>query len=263
MKFINFRSKSVSPLIASILLIVVSVIFVVIFLTWSQSFTNEELNKQSNLNDLEHSDVEHYIYPKTFSNGLMQFNYSPPANIGTKDIVINKYKIFCDNNETDKITLTSPYTLKQGINFLKLGLFNDQHISSKKFTVVLETDDNKSIIVKNITNPYPYDETEEEPEAVLEQVATPTAYPVAGTYTSTMFYSNYDNQVILTTSTSDANIYYTTDESIPTQANTLYSGPISIAATTTLKAKAFKTGWTDSNVFSGAYIITSGGMHQQ
>jgi hypothetical protein len=156
MKFINFRSKSVSPLIASILLIVVSVIFVVIFLTWSQSFTNEELNKQSNLNDLELSDAEHYIYPKTFSNGLMQFNYSPPANLGTKDIVIAKYKILYDNTETDIITLNSSYTLKQGLNVLNLSLFTDQNIPSRKFTIILETEDSKYITLRNISNPYPY-----------------------------------------------------------------------------------------------------------
>jgi hypothetical protein len=251
------KSKAISPIIASILLIIVSVILVVIFLTWSQSFTNEELNKQSNLNDLELSDAEHYIYPKTFSNGLMQFNYSPPANIGTKDIVINKYKIFYDNNETDEITLTSPYPLKQGINFLKLDLFNNQHISSRKFTVVLETDDNKYILVKNITNPYPYDETEEEPEAVLEQVATPTFAPDENTIYETI-------SVQLFCSTLDAIIYYTIDGSQPTRDSLVYSSAITLSpdTNTTINGFAVKDGYADSQIIFGWFIspIGSGGV---
>ncbi len=151
-----FKQRSVSPLIATILLIVTSVMLITIILTWGQAFTNKKLDQQSNLNTLEPSDIDHYIYPKTFVNGLMQFNYSPPDNIGAMNISINKYKIFFDNNETAEIDLDSSYTLKEGINFLRLDDFDDQQISSKKFTLVLETDDDKYITIKNITNPYPY-----------------------------------------------------------------------------------------------------------
>jgi len=86
----------------------------------------------------------------------MQFNYSPPANLGTKDIVIAKYKILYDNTETDIITLNSSYTLKQGLNVLNLSLFTDQNIPSRKFTIILETEDSKYITLRNISNPYPY-----------------------------------------------------------------------------------------------------------
>jgi hypothetical protein len=80
-------------------------------------------------------------------------------------------------------------------------------------------------------------------------VATPVFSPVAGTYTSAQ-------SVTITTTTSGATIRYTTDGSTPSAtAGTVYAGPISISATTTLKAIAYETGFTNSAVKSGTYSI--------
>jgi uncharacterized repeat protein (TIGR03803 family) len=85
--------------------------------------------------------------------------------------------------------------------------------------------------------------------------AAPTFSPVAGTYTSAQ-------TVTITSTTSGASIAYTTDGSTPTESGgsvthgTLYSSPVSISATATLKAIAFKTGFTDSTGTSGLYTIT-------
>lgn len=78
-------------------------------------------------------------------------------------------------------------------------------------------------------------------------VATPTATPPAGTFdTST--------SVTLATSTTGADIYYTTDGSAPTvESGTKYTTAISLSATTTIKAIAVKEGMYDSAVFSGTY----------
>src|SRR6266540_3880075 len=56
-------------------------------------------------------------------------------------------------------------------------------------------------------------------------------------------------------STEGATIYYTTDGSTPTSGSLLYPGPISVTATTTLKAIAIKSGMTDSAVATAAYVI--------
>ncbi len=84
-------------------------------------------------------------------------------------------------------------------------------------------------------------------------VAAPTFTPAGGSYTSTQ-------SVSISTTTSGASIRYTTDGSTPSETNgTVYSGPVSIATTTTLKAIAYESGLTDSSVTSATYTITSGG----
>lgn len=79
--------------------------------------------------------------------------------------------------------------------------------------------------------------------------ATPTFSPVAGTYASAQ-------DVTVTSAGADA-IYYTTDGSTPTTGSTLYSGPVHVAVTETLKALATKAGLTNSAIGTAAYTITS------
>jgi sulfatase modifying factor 1 len=79
-------------------------------------------------------------------------------------------------------------------------------------------------------------------------VATPEFSPTGGTYTSSQ-------SVTISCETSDATILYTVNGDEPTSTSTLYSNPISITVTATLKAKAFKTGWDDSETASAAYVI--------
>jgi uncharacterized repeat protein (TIGR03803 family) len=87
--------------------------------------------------------------------------------------------------------------------------------------------------------------------AFAQQAATPTFSPIAGTYASAQ-------SVTISTTTSGANIRYTTDGSTPTETNgTVYSGAVSINSSTQLNAIAYKSGDTDSTVISGLYTITS------
>jgi hypothetical protein len=78
--------------------------------------------------------------------------------------------------------------------------------------------------------------------------ATPSLNPPPGTYTGTQ-------QVTITTTTSGATIYYTTDGSTPTTASTMYTGPVAVSVTETLKAMAVATNYANSAVAGGLYTI--------
>ena len=82
----------------------------------------------------------------------------------------------------------------------------------------------------------------------LQQASTPTASPKAGTYSSFQ-------TVTLSTTTSGADIYYTTDGSTPTTSSTKYVNPITVFASQTIKAIAVGYGWTESKVLSVKYKI--------
>jgi lysophospholipase L1-like esterase len=87
--------------------------------------------------------------------------------------------------------------------------------------------------------------------AASQMVIAPVFSPGSGTYTSAQNLS-------IASTTSGASIRYTTDGSPPSEtAGTIYSGPVNIGATTTLKALAYKSGFTDSPVTSGTYTITT------
>jgi hypothetical protein len=86
------------------------------------------------------------------------------------------------------------------------------------------------------------------------QGAASTFSPVAGTYNSA--------QTVTISQAQSLSICYTTDGSAPTSDGagncvngTLYSVPLVIASTETLKAIGIKNGWTDSTVGSAAYTI--------
>lgn len=79
-------------------------------------------------------------------------------------------------------------------------------------------------------------------------VATPTFDPIGGLYTSAQ-------NVTISTTTANANIYYTIDGTEPTTASTPYTEAIPVSVTTTIKAIAVKEGMENSNVASATYTI--------
>lgn len=84
-----------------------------------------------------------------------------------------------------------------------------------------------------------------------EQVATPTFSPTPGTYESQV-------EVAISCATEDASIYYTLDGSEPGNSSALYTTPIVLTSSTTVKAIAYKEGMQNSEIASAAYQITTG-----
>ena len=78
--------------------------------------------------------------------------------------------------------------------------------------------------------------------------ADPTFSVSGGTY-------NAYQSVEISCATGGATIRYTTDGNDPTESSPVYSSAISITQTTTLKAKAFKSEWTASNITSATYTL--------
>ena len=80
-------------------------------------------------------------------------------------------------------------------------------------------------------------------------IALPTFSPAAGTYTETQ-------QVTINCSTEGATIYYTTDGSVPTTNSTIYTAPITVDESMTIKAIA-ASGDEESYVAEAKYTIKS------
>ena len=81
-----------------------------------------------------------------------------------------------------------------------------------------------------------------------QTVANPTFSPTEGTY--------YEAQeVTITCATEEASIFYTLDGTDPTENSPIYTDPISITETTTVKAFATKEGYLNSGIVSATFTI--------
>jgi hypothetical protein len=98
----------------------------------------------------------------------------------------------------------------------------------------------KALYIKSISITYT-------PGGSTPSADTPTFSPGDGTE----FYGS--QSVTISCATSGATIYYTTDGTTPTTSSSVYSAPISISETTTIKAIATANGYTTSSVASATY----------
>jgi hypothetical protein len=85
----------------------------------------------------------------------------------------------------------------------------------------------------------------------LNQTANPVFTPSGGTFSTSP-------TVTIADATPGAAIYYTTDNSTPTNASTRYAGPIAVAGSETIRAIAFAPSLSGSGVVSESYITQSG-----
>lgn len=82
--------------------------------------------------------------------------------------------------------------------------------------------------------------------STMETLDMPVFNPVSGT--------SFEDQLAVTiTAQEGSTIYYTLDGTNPTKESTVYSAPIAITSTTTVKAFAAKEGMNDSGVASATY----------
>lgn len=141
------KSKAISPIIASILLIIVSVILVVIFLTWGKEFTSTGMNisdtvlKETNKNYLIGSS-------KLNSKGILTFKNITPDE---KSITITGYQIVSSSEDevfNRIIDLNETTILPGAIQVISIPAFPPEQI----ITILLITNENEYISIKGIRN---------------------------------------------------------------------------------------------------------------
>jgi sugar lactone lactonase YvrE len=86
---------------------------------------------------------------------------------------------------------------------------------------------------------------------ILPSAATPAFSPAGGSYTSAQ-------SVTISSATTGASIYYTTNGSTPTTASTLYTGAITVSSSETISAIAVASGYNTSAVGTAGYLINQG-----
>lgn len=165
------------------------------------------------------------------SNELPYFIQSLSFNLGNNIDVVKIYGSNDGSNWTEvgTISVTSTnyadYTLDFGTNDYKRFKFDVAGTKQIRATSM-------TIAYKQSTN----------------MVSAPAFTPAEGLYETTQ-------NVAISSQTEGASIRYTLDGTDPTATSTLYSAPITVSSTTTIKAKAFKTGMDDSFVTSATYTF--------
>ena len=159
-----------------------------------------------------------------------------------KEKTMNTKKIFTTTLKSLLVVIL--FSIFTGCNVIKTDLLLPQLMVLRKVlsSVGLATDTNTGA---------------GNPNTPVVTIDAPTFSPAAGTYTTTQ-------SVTISTTTTGAILCYTTDGSTPSCDSTpscssgaLYSSPVSIATTTTLKALACKAGNQYSAVGTGSYTIGS------
>ena len=83
---------------------------------------------------------------------------------------------------------------------------------------------------------------------IMETIAPLTFNPTPGTYDHAL-------DVSIACPDAQATIRYTTNGSNPTESDSIYVGPIHISKTTTIMARAYREGWSPSNILRGVFVI--------
>lgn len=151
--------------------------------------------------------------------------------------------VFVLQKSTDGTNFTDLETVTLGpsanLNYVDYS-FTVNESANPVYIRVLSDDQNAHLFIENFT--------------VTDFGAGPTApapafTPAAGYYTTAQ-------DITITAASDDKasyDIYYTTDGTTPTDASTLYTAPVNIATTTTLKAITYATGMDASSVTTGEY----------
>jgi Chitobiase/beta-hexosaminidase C-terminal domain/FG-GAP-like repeat/FG-GAP repeat len=120
--------------------------------------------------------------------------------------------------------------------------------ASTKYTGAIAVSASETIKAIAVASGYTISTVATAAYVIEKPAATPVLSPAAGTYTSAQ-------SVKITSATTGATIYYTTNGTTPTTASTKYTAAIAVSASETIKAIAVASGYTISAVATAAYVI--------
>ena len=156
-----------------------------------------------------------YIYGQSGSN-TVKFGTSPELNT-----------LECESDGVKITSYTSVMRFNSASNNLRFRYFKSTTYASQQVVQLYKKNDGGG---------------------QQQTVATPTFSPAGGTYTEAQ-------SVTISCATEGSTICYTTDGTEPNENSMQYSVPLTISTTTTLKAKAYKSGYTASPTASATYTF--------
>lgn len=181
----------------------------------------------------------------TKGTGTQVNNYCPPS--------YSQHRLY--NNNTLTITPVSGYSISSikitatGASYRIAGTWTNGTASApsaQTYTTITPADGTKAVSCA-ISATCRLTEIKVTYES-LSKCSTPSFSVAGGTYTTS-------KSVTLSCATDGATIRYTTDGSTPTESSSAYSSAITVDASKTIKAKAFKAGLEASDVASATYTI--------
>ena len=119
-------------------------------------------------------------------------------------------------------------------------------VKSPRYTGPFEVSATTTVKAIAVRPGYRPSDAAEQTYVLMETAATPKADPPGRSFTDPI-------QVVLTDATPGAVIHYTLNGDIPDSTSPIYTDPIPISATTTVKARAYLAGWVPSAVMTEIY----------
>jgi hypothetical protein len=181
--------------------------------------------------------------------GELFMTQDKPNGIGTLSFLYARY-----GSETDQPILTVQYSVNEGADWTTIGQVSDFPDDLTEFTADVNVDGNVRIRFitdlsgtnqrrLNIDDIQLSDYDGGLPTAAVPEFSAPSG--------------SYEDPFVLeiTSATPGASIYYTTDGSDPNTGSTLYTDPITISATVTIKARAYADGYNPSGIATAVYMF--------
>ena len=142
---LKFKNKAISPIIATVLLVVVAVILITVFLSFGKDFSTKGLDKTNSILEItKSSDKQSFIRFEKAENGMYFFDYYIPNNLDA-NFTITGYSLLGYN---DYIPLEPEYTVTHAGKFmLPLGI-----IDTDRFSIFLLLSDGSYLTFKDVSN---------------------------------------------------------------------------------------------------------------